>query len=287
MGIFFDDVITTTKNMGFSDIIEADDDVAMRKRVKDGRYMPEKFMIMAIQKSAVKIIRLLIDKGADVHSDFLTEAASFGHEDVIRLLMEYMGNLGFAGVYALSAAVSNNHLGTAKILVDAGVNIDHHKLTLAVANAIASDYHDVAYFMIESGVRVTDRLMVYAAAAGNEQMIRYIVSKGANPSVSLLTPVRHLKVDTIRILLECGAVPTDREWNLLRHDVSVGAKKIIHLFVHHGHMADFVNPYEYIGVMDARHLRYLDRYDEMRRIIKHRDGMRKRMLSYPSDVDLV
>jgi len=140
----------------------------------------------------------LIRNGADIEAKNvkgktspLAKAASRGHTDVVKLLLDNGANISFKenGIWTpLMLACMNGHYDTAKLLLDSGAEIDI-KTPLgetALYYAIENGHSDVARLLIEQGadVNVQDKFektaLMQACARGDTQIVRLLIDHGAD-----------------------------------------------------------------------------------------------------------
>ena len=162
------------------------------------------------------VIKFLIDKGADVnHLDDqdmtpLMKASSENSEDIVRFLLSLKNiNIELAdseGCTALWKAVCAENVNIAKILLDAGANVDVYR----------SGYNMYFLYNNPDGSSWTDSdkhtLLMKAMETGNCEMVKLLIEKGADTTVQmkiggrktdyLWSPVDRGHVDMVRILLE-------------------------------------------------------------------------------------
>ena len=76
--------------------------------------------------SDVETIKLLIEKGADIHAynnNVLRWASEYGHSNIVKLLIEKWNNIDAHDCYALYFASKNNHVDIVKFLVEIWINV--------------------------------------------------------------------------------------------------------------------------------------------------------------------
>jgi len=271
---------------------------AIADMINDGLSAPfiEAVLEDARRYVTTDIVRLLMDLGVAIDTGhLLINASMLGKADVVGLLIERGVNIDMYGVRALSSAIYGDWIDVAKILVDAGVNVHSHKITNAVIRAVNCD-KNIAKFMIEQGAEVDNMMIIDAIDHGNVDIIRCLASKGVDLAYTLQRPVIAMNVKIVDVLLQCGVIPDECDWEFVKpKDDSIfndeGLKlldEITDLFVYHGYIVDWVNPYKYLGILDHRHLPQLgDEHVTLKRVIMYRQGMGKRMMRYPSDIIMV
>ena len=161
------------------------------------------------------VIKFLIDKGADVnHLDDqdmtpLMKASSENSEDIVRFLLSLKNiNIELAdseGCTALWKAVCAGNVNIAKILLDAGANVDVY--TSGYNRYYLYEHPDQSWTNSEKHT-----LLMKAMETGNCEMVKLLIEKGADATVQmkiggkktdyLWSPVVRGHVDMVRILLE-------------------------------------------------------------------------------------
>lgn len=185
----------------------------------------------AAREGNLKEVRRQLAWGVNVNgSHFFTretpliEAASNGHADVVKLLIENGADVNLKGEAwygPLHAAAAKGHIEVVKILLENGadVNIFHHNKPLH--NAAMNGHIEVAEILLAYGADInakgTDEASPLHTAVSNNQlaMVKWLLSKGANVNpiaaygcTPLQAAARRNNVEIGRILLEDGADPT-------------------------------------------------------------------------------
>jgi len=91
----------------------------------------------AVVYNQLKVIKLLLDKGADIHTDdnyALRLAAERGYLEVVKLLLRSGADVHANNDYALRYAAYNGHLDVVKLLLRNGADV-HASNDLALRNA--------------------------------------------------------------------------------------------------------------------------------------------------------
>jgi ankyrin repeat protein len=152
------------------------------------------------------VVKFLLGKGADANSQRedgwtpFTEALSEGHIGVARMLLEHMGgeDLDARDTYgqtALFHAAGGGHEDMVAFLLSKGAkaNIqDEHGATPFIETAYNSGHVGVARLLLEhmaeGDVNARDNCgrtaLFHAAAFGREDMVAFLLSKGANATIA-------------------------------------------------------------------------------------------------------
>ena len=85
----------------------------------------DKALLKANRKGFIKIAKLLIDAGANIHTkkDYALRIASeYGHTEVVKLLLDAGADVRTKKDYALQIASEKGYAEIVKMLLDAGAN---------------------------------------------------------------------------------------------------------------------------------------------------------------------
>lgn len=142
---------------------------------------------IAAMPGTAKIIRLLIDRGADPHNsapgnDFLYNAASSGDTAILGLAIRCglgVNDTTSSGDIPIDGALGFRTFATLKMLVDHGANVNFHSMTVQTLPAI------VGFTPLMSAALANDSLSLY-----------YLLDHGADPNL------RTMKGYTALMLLE-------------------------------------------------------------------------------------
>jgi len=156
----------------------------------------------------------------------LIEAASAGHLDVVKLLVERGADVNLKGeawYTPLHCAAYYGHLDVAKFLLEHGADITPFKAqghNTALHSAASGGHIEMAKLFVARGVDINWKgvdeatALENAAGAGHVEMTRYLLANGADVNSRGIygrTPLHAAafrdKVETARILLEHGADP--------------------------------------------------------------------------------
>ncbi|KAJ7024967.1 ankyrin repeat-containing domain protein [Mycena alexandri] len=175
--------------------------VETTKFLLEGPPLPQHSMdpeiIVASYYGHKEIVRILLDKGADVNAargeygSALQAAATGGHTDVVRILLDNSANINAAGGYngsSLQAAAARGHTDIVCILLDKGadVNAAEGDYGSSLQAAAAGGHTEIVRILLDKGANVNAPGGVYgsslqaAAARGYTKIVRSLLDKGAN-----------------------------------------------------------------------------------------------------------
>ncbi|KAF7171814.1 hypothetical protein CNMCM5623_004145 [Aspergillus felis] len=180
------------------------------------------------------IVRLLLDRGADLHMEglgtpytALETAADRGNGELIKLLM----NAGaHASQRALNLAVLSAHTEAAKILLDAGVNASLPDTSgLLPLNRAASLGHETMIrLLLEAGADVHSvdatggSALHLAASGGHDSVVQLLINAGASTKSTDergMTPLHHASqggnLKAVQIILDHNRSASRRDLNEL------------------------------------------------------------------------
>ena len=162
-------------------------------------------------------------RGASYGNTALMEAASRGHTDTVRTLLEKGGEVDAtdnAGRTALMEAAFEGYTETARVLLDRGANINAHDKEgwTPLFWAAFSRRTDTVRFLLQKGADVNaknkyqDTALIHAAYGGDTDTVAVLLENHADINgkddmgrSALVEAARQGHVDTVRVLLENGA----------------------------------------------------------------------------------
>jgi ankyrin repeat protein len=188
---------------------------------------------VAIEDHDADAVRELLKSGASTETliDYgehkitpLIKAAWDGDKEIIKTLLEAGAKVNAkatdSGETALLNAVSRKHMEIVELLLKAGADVsaknrfDFNALTMAVA----ANEQDLAALLLDNGANVetdTSTLtpLMFAANAGNVDMIRFLVKRGAKVNhgvkegaqTALLSAIYAAKPEAVQALVELKA----------------------------------------------------------------------------------
>ncbi|RKK66726.1 hypothetical protein BFJ69_g15146 [Fusarium oxysporum] len=191
----------------------------------DKTTITEDGLMAAVGKGHVEVVKLLLDKGADVNipdKDGWTPVFSAswnGYVEVVKLLLDKGADVNIPdknGWTPVSAASANGHVEVVKLLLDKGadVNIPDKNGWTPVSAASANRHVEVVKLLLDKGADVNiptkdGRTPVSAASAnGHAEVVKLLLDKGADvniPTKDGRTPVYAASanghVEVVKILL--------------------------------------------------------------------------------------
>lgn len=210
------------------------------------RWNGETALMIAAGVGSVEEVKLLLDAGLDVNAaegekgqDALMWAAAEGHPEVVDLLLQRGANVkatSKSGFTALLFATMRNDSASVQRLIQAGADANYalpdkeKTKVLVVAGAYKSTQAAIALLDGGADPNVADRRgrtpLHLAAEAGSLELVRKLVSKGANldaqtekmplpvdaiyrlpggEQTPLLLAAKYNHVDVMHVLIEAGA----------------------------------------------------------------------------------
>lgn len=187
--------------------------------------------ITQIKEGQLQNVQFLLAKGADVNVQNdrgqtpLMVAASFGHEDITRVLLEYGAKINthcHDGQTALIAAAIRGFDRLVQMLVMSGANVDEGvrcgKVALSQAAAYGQD--KIVQFLLDAGADVEafgvsgETALGMAAAGGHMKVAKLLLDCGARVNHSrwqwelpLYKAVRFNHIAMAQLLMQRGADP--------------------------------------------------------------------------------
>ncbi|KAJ7658333.1 hypothetical protein DFH06DRAFT_1472942 [Mycena polygramma] len=174
----------------------------------------------------VEGVRFLLDHGADVdtaggkYGSALQGAASRGHMDVIRILVEKGADVNAASGSALQSAALRNHMEIVCFLLQHGANVNAAggEYGSALLCAVREGHADIVRVLLEKGADVNavdcegDSALQVAAWGDHVDVVCVLLDKGADVDAAggeygsaLQAAALEGHVDIVRLLLEKGA----------------------------------------------------------------------------------
>lgn len=277
----------------------------------------------AVNANNLEIIKFLVEYGADVHyndnyslreasrsgrldilmylvnecnidpainnNEVLVAASKNGHIDIVKFLLDHP-KVTTIDNYALSEAVSNGNIDIVKLLVEHGADAKSC-YDFAMKYAANKGYSKTIKYItsIYNDLIHNDDVVWYAAIGEHFKLVRYLVSIGANAS-SFDNHVVYLAflqgdIDTVDFLIHHGA-------RLLIHsenDALIASKfedkRLLRRIILLGQFHSNIDPHEYIGILDGRHLQYVDpKHEQVIKIIKSRSN---KIVNAYADIQIV
>ncbi|ETS77277.1 hypothetical protein PFICI_11151 [Pestalotiopsis fici W106-1] len=228
-------VVKAAKN-GHIDVVElllsrgvnadlASDSPALEWVAKGLDYMYDR----ATEARSYDMVRLLVSHGARVDNSrgfkLLAEASAKGHLDIVKLMVEKGANVErdneFVAFTPLSSAAKFGHLDIVKFLVEKGADPNCHDYAFHTPLFLAAEHGHfrIVKFLVEKGADPNGHKHGYgtplssAARSGHLEIIEFLIRKGADPNhssaygsaLSFASQSGHL--DVVKLLIEEGANP--------------------------------------------------------------------------------
>jgi len=195
-------------------------------------------LILAAKNGRVEAARILIAAGASAltksakGSPPLGFAAETGNLEMIQLLVEHGAEIeapGSNGATPLTSAADRGHLAALNYFLDHGASIDlpglkdsQKHLVTPLWIAVIRGRIDVVKVLLDRGAQINkttrnDNVVMEAAKYSNPEMLRYLISRGANihqlaggagGRTALLYAAYNGREENVKILLEAGARAT-------------------------------------------------------------------------------
>jgi len=105
------------------------------------------------EKGHTEIAKILLERGADVHADYdraLRRASEKGHTGIAKILLEHGADVHADCDYALRWASENGHIETVKMLLEHGANV-HAAYEYALWWASKNGHTEIAKMLLEHG----------------------------------------------------------------------------------------------------------------------------------------
>jgi ankyrin repeat protein len=154
----------------------------------------------------------------------LLKAAWDGDVDIVALLLEAGAKINAkasdTGETALMNAVSQGHLDIVKLLLEKGADVKpKNRFDFdAFTSAVAAGNQDIVGLLLDAGAKPDEGAsgltpLQFAASAGNVEMIRFLVKRGANVNygvktggqTALLSAIYAAKPEAVEALIELKA----------------------------------------------------------------------------------
>ncbi len=145
-------------------------------------------LIDAAREGQLAIVRLLLKKGADIHTDddeALKSAVIEEHLDTIKLLLREGANIHAEDDEALKTAVIDGHLDTIKLLLQEGADI-HAQDDEALKLAASEEHLDIVKLLLQEGADIhSDNEYVLREAVRQKRipLVKLLLKKGADHKI--------------------------------------------------------------------------------------------------------
>ncbi|KAF7972855.1 hypothetical protein HWV62_16888 [Athelia sp. TMB] len=188
-------------------------------------------ILIASEEGHVEIVRMLLDKGANVNAEGGTygsalQAASVGgYLEVAKLLMDKGANVNFEGgiyVSALRAASEFGHLELVKLLLDRGANVNAEGRAFgsALQAACTEGHLELAKLLLDKGANFNFKGRLYvsalqaASAFGHLELAKLLLDEGADINIEGGRYGSALQVASARGHLELSKLLLDKGANV-------------------------------------------------------------------------
>ena len=183
-------------------------------------------LIEAAYNGHVEIVKLLIDRGADVNLKGeawygpLHAAAMGGHAEVVKLLLDNGADVNiFHQDKPLHCAAKNGHIEVAEMLLARGADINAKGMSeqTPLGTAVSNQQVEMVKFLLSKGADVNIRAIYgcsplhTAVSSGNIELARLLLEHGANADfkcngrTALIASVFNDDVEMTDMLLSFGA----------------------------------------------------------------------------------
>ncbi|OAG35173.1 hypothetical protein AYO21_10632 [Fonsecaea monophora] len=217
----------------FNALIDHDDDILLaffcacsKTALKQIGRDVEVPIIWAAKKGHVAMVKLLLERGANVESEDrwgqtpLSLAAGSGHEATVKLLLEHGANIESKDSIRtpLSFAAGNGHEAIAKLLLERGANVKSEDRwgQTPLSFAAQNGHEAIVKLLLEHGANIESKDSIrtplsLAAGSGHEAMVKLLLEHGANieSKDSIRTPLSFAAENgheaIMKLLLEHGA----------------------------------------------------------------------------------
>lgn len=222
----------------------------------------------------VEMMKLLVDHDRDRvinDSDVFREACRHGKMDMIKYLV----------AIGVNPVITENTLSW---MIIHGLRDVVNFVTMGYQIPLSQEIFRLAAYrgyllivkkLVEDGIDIThdnNSAIKCASGQGHMAIIRYLITRGASIGDKYLSEIKgridkgHIQ-DVDYFLTICPHYVNDK---LLTRAIDCGHRQIIRLFVSRGVFDNRLDPYEYLGCLDERHLDYLDDHPVVCMIKKRR-----------------
>src|SRR3990167_8637458 len=158
---------------------------------------PNEDLLIAVQLVDLIGVEAAIAAGADIDAadingnTALIFAASYGHRDVVRLLLDRGAGINAVDVLrdtALILAAQNDHIDTVKLLLSRGANINaiNDYGSTSLIQAAQNDHTDIVKLLLSRGANINavdvigNTALIQTAFNGHRDTVRLLLKMGAN-----------------------------------------------------------------------------------------------------------
>jgi ankyrin repeat protein len=195
---------------------------------------------IASEKGYLKIVKLLLENGANVNDQYaLLTAIKNNYLEITKLLIENGADVNANNGAALAGASQRGHLEIVKLLLSPTVGAD---VNASKALAVASDL-EIVKFLIENGADVNANNGValdYASRNGNLEIVKFLLENGAdvnaNNGAALAGASQRGHLEIVKLLLSptVGADVNADNGRALSFAISADKQNIVHFLLENG-----------------------------------------------------
>ena len=138
-------------------------------------------LLRAAGYNNILIIKWCLKNGAK-NDKALPWVAKYGHLKIVRLLLELGADVHILGDSALHDAVTNSHIEVVKLLLDKGANV-HSANDFALRSAILLENLEIIKILLDAGANVhtyDNGVLYHAVAVGGSELVKLLINKGAD-----------------------------------------------------------------------------------------------------------
>ncbi|XP_022091038.1 ankyrin repeat and KH domain-containing protein mask-like isoform X2 [Acanthaster planci] len=259
---------------------DAEDDPAALKSINETTEEGESLLSLACSGGYFELAQVLLkmnanveDRGSKGDCTPLMEAASAGHVDIVKLLIDYGADVNAqssAGNTPLMYACSGGHEDAVKVLLDHGANIEDHNENghTPLMEAASSGHVGIAKVLLERGAGINthsnefkESALTLACYKGHLEMVQFLLEAGADHEhktdemhTALMEASMDGHVEVARLLLDHGAqvnMPADSFESPLTLAACGGHTKLAALLIERGANIEEVNDEGYTPLMEA------------------------------------
>ncbi|XP_038061254.1 ankyrin repeat domain-containing protein 17-like isoform X2 [Patiria miniata] len=259
---------------------DAEDDPAALKSINETTEEGESLLSLACSGGYFELAQVLLkmnanveDRGSKGDCTPLMEAASAGHVDIVKLLIDYGADVNAqssAGNTPLMYACSGGHEEAVKVLLDHEANIEDHNENghTPLMEAASSGHVGIAKVLLERGAGINthsnefkESALTLACYKGHLEMVQFLLEAGADHEhktdemhTALMEASMDGHVEVARLLLDHGAqvnMPADSFESPLTLAACGGHTKLADLLIERGANIEEVNDEGYTPLMEA------------------------------------
>jgi len=127
----------------------------------------------AAKDGSLKIVKTMLDRGANNYNEAMVSAAAGGHEKIIHLMLERGAN-NYNG--ALIEAANQGHEDTVKWMLELGATVYNSAMLAATIGANL----EVVKLLLDRGANNYNEVMARAARGGQDKIVELMLKHGAN-----------------------------------------------------------------------------------------------------------